>query len=285
MRSYSAEAVPQPSGLRAADVAPQAIVPPPHARFATASEVPSSPAPPLASIAQPPRSTAAPRPAIRPVFEVRHFIWPRLVGSLVAQAHTELQAAVGLLAARSQQGRRSLLVTGCVRGEGRTTLLLTLAHVAGLRGLRAVLVDFDFQHPDLAAQLGLAPEVGGEEILERSLPLAEALIESPSEGLTLMPLVRPPARNEAVESQSRWSTALAELRSDFDLVLINGGPLDSDAAAIDLATLLGDAPIDDVLVVRTPNTKDETLRAIGKRLLAARLRRYDLAENFVRNSA
>ena len=66
------------------------------------------------------------------------------------------------------------------------------------------------------------------------------------------------------------------------LVLVDSGPLDSDAAAIDLATLLGDAPIDDALVVCTHETKDTELRAVGKRLLAARLRRWDLAENFVR---
>jgi hypothetical protein len=72
------------------------------------------------------------------------------------------------------------------------------------------------------------------------------------------------------------------LRNDFDLVLIDAGPLDSDATAIDLATLLGDAPIDDSLVVCTHETKDVHLRAVGKRLLAARLRRWDLAENFVR---
>jgi len=277
--TYAREAGSQPTNLRAADVAAHAVVPPPHARFEYSSPaVVAAPAP----VAEPPRSNPQPRPAIRPVFEVRHFIWPQLVGSLVAQAQTELQATVGLLAARSQQGRRSLLVTGCARGEGRTTLLLTLAHVAGLRGLRTVLVDLDFGHPELASQLGLAPEVGGEEILGRAMPLAEALIESPDEGLTLLPLVRPVPEPVAVESQRRWSAALADLRNDFDLVLIDAGPLDSDATAIDLATLLGDAPIDDSLVVCTHETKDAQLRAVGKRLLAARLRRWDLAENFVR---
>jgi hypothetical protein len=34
--------------------------------------------------------------------------------------------------------------------------------------------------------------------------------------------------------------------------------------------------------VCTHETKEAELRAVGKRLLAARLRRWDLAENFVR---
>jgi Mrp family chromosome partitioning ATPase len=283
--SYAPEVGSQPPNRRATDAAAHAAMPSPHARFGASSAVRSAPmpqpAPPVASPEQF-RSAAESPSALRPVFEVRHFVWPRLVGSLVAQAHTELQATIGLLAARSQQGRRSLLVTGCARGEGRTTLLLTLAHVAGLRGLRAVLVDLDFRHPDLAAQLGLAPEIGGEEILQRAIPLAEVLIESPGEGLTLLPLVRATGEPVAVESQRRLCMALAELRNHFDLVLVDSGPLDSDAAAIDLALLLGDAPIDDVLVVRTHETQDAELRAVGKRLLAARLRRWDLAENFAR---
>jgi len=130
--------------------------------------------------------------------------------------------------------------------------------------------------------LGLAPEIGGEEILERALPLAEVLIESPAEGLTLLPLVRAASEPVAIESQRRLNAALAELRNHFDLVLVDCGPLDSDATAIDLATLLGDAPIDDTLVVCTHETKDAELRAVNKRLLATRLRRWDLAENFVR---
>jgi Mrp family chromosome partitioning ATPase len=276
-RTYVPEPSSQASNVRAADIAAHAVVPPPHARFENKSAATVAPRAPNAE-----QPTFQPRPSIRPVFEVRHFIWPRLVGLLAAQAQIELQAAVELLAARSQQGRRTLLITGCRRGEGRTTLLLALAHVASLRGLRAVLVDLDFRHPDLAARLGLAPEVGSEEILERALPLAEALIESPSEGLTLLPLVRPAAESMAVDLQRRWSSVLVDLRDDFDLVLVDSGPLDSDAAAVDLAMLLGDAPIDDTLVVRAPDTKDAQLRAVGRRLFAARLRRWDLAENFVR---
>ncbi len=71
------------------------------------------------------------------------------------------------------------------------------------------------------------------------------------------------------------------MRQAYDLVLVDAGVLDSDAAATQLATLLGAGPIDDGLVVRdvarTPITQVEE---VGHRLARLGIERWDLADNF-----
>jgi Mrp family chromosome partitioning ATPase len=77
----------------------------------------------------------------------------------------------------------------------------------------------------LARQLGLRPERGLDDVIEHGLALADALIDSPDDHLSVLPLRAPVVRPRDFLASPAWSCVLARLRRDFDLVLLDGSPL------------------------------------------------------------
>ena len=253
-------------------------VPAPHARFG-GGPAPARESAMSASAAYDAASANSTRTLI-PTFEVPRFAWPVLVRNLISSSLSEFTALGTELASRAGEGRKTLLVSSSRRGEGRSTLILALAHVAAAKGLRVALVDADFQHPQLAELLNVVPQVGWEDVLSGAQPLAEALVESVEEQITLLPLAEP-IEELSTLAGGRAGVSLSELRENFDLVLVDAGPLDTDGAAIDLAGALVGARIDDALVVReTGRTSDDQVQAAGRRLAAAGIGRWEVVENF-----
>jgi Mrp family chromosome partitioning ATPase len=118
-----------------------------------------------------------------------------------------------------------LLFTSCHRAEGRTTLVLTLARALARGPGRTLLVDADLTGPMLARQLGLRPTLGLDDVIEEGKSLSDALISAPDDNLDILPLRSAVARPKAFLSSPAWSVAMARLRHDYDLVLIDGSPL------------------------------------------------------------
>ena len=53
----------------------------------------------------------------------------------------------------------------------------------------------------------------------------DAVIEAPDDHLFVLPLRGPVARPREALVGSSWTTTFARLRRDFDLILVDGGPL------------------------------------------------------------
>jgi MinD-like ATPase involved in chromosome partitioning or flagellar assembly len=77
----------------------------------------------------------------------------------------------------------------------------------------------------LARLLGLRPRVGLDDVIEAGASTAGAVIDAPDDHLAVLPLRGPVARPRDFLAGSAWTTAFARLRRDFDLVLVDGGPL------------------------------------------------------------
>ncbi len=152
--------------------------------------------------------------------------WPPVVLSL-ERLHGDrfANAADILIQARDKDGRKVILFTSCHRAEGRTTLVLTLARSLALRTGRTLLVDADLTGPMIARQFGLRPEIGLEDVVESGRALADALIEVPGQRLWLLPLRNPVVHPRAFLASPAWTCMLARLRREYDLVLIDGGPM------------------------------------------------------------
>lgn len=249
----------------------------PHARprslnrAATATQAPRAP------------STQAPSVAA-PAFEVERFTWPLIVEQLLLTAMADFATFGVELERRRRRGERTLLVTGCARGEGRTTLLLALARLAASRGMKVLLFDADRGHPWLAESLGIEPHVGWDDVLNGAQPLTEALIESVEERVTLLPL-RSSLAGQGDGLRRFVADSLEELRQRHDLVLVDAGPLDHDAAALDVAMVLGGVPIDHALVVRDANVATAvSLEAVAHRLAAVGVDHWEVVDNFTTGS-
>ena len=152
--------------------------------------------------------------------------WPPVVLSL-ERLHGERFAAAAdiLIQARDNDGRKVILFTSCHRAEGRTTLVLTLARALARRTQRTLLVDADLTGPILARQFGLRPVTGLEDVVERGRALADALIEVPDQRLWILPLRGRVVHPRTFLASPAWTCTLARLRRDYDLVLIDGGPM------------------------------------------------------------
>ena len=152
--------------------------------------------------------------------------WPPLVLSLERDWGARFdRMAKSLIDAHNQQGLRAILFTSCHRAEGRTTLVLTLARALSRQPVRTLILDADLTGPMVARLLGLRPQVGLEDVIDEDKALTDALIDAPDDHLTILPMRKAATRPREFLASPAWTCALARLRREFDLILVDGGPL------------------------------------------------------------
>jgi protein-tyrosine kinase len=203
---------------------PQGVPPAPHwpahvSHRAAPRESATTPA--FGSVTTPESAFAA--TALGPLAELQ---WPPVVLTLEREWGDRFERmAEFLVQCRERQNLRVILFTSCHRAEGRTTLVLTLARALSRHPCRTVLVDADLTGPMLARLLGLRPEVGLDDVVEDGQALSDALIDAPDDHLTILPMRCAVARPREFLAGSAWTCSLARLRREFDLILLDGGPL------------------------------------------------------------
>jgi Mrp family chromosome partitioning ATPase len=128
---------------------------------------------------------------------------------------------------------RSLLVTGS--GPGRRALALGLATAAVTRGRRTALLECDLAAPTLADRLGLSNAPGLTEYLAGAAEIGRLLkpvvLAGPASAGASEPLVcvvagRPSAEGPRLFAGEEFATALAGLTRAYELVVLDGPPVD-----------------------------------------------------------
>ncbi|MBN1588750.1 MAG: hypothetical protein JW888_04480 [Pirellulales bacterium] len=170
--------------------------------------------------------TEMPASAFRPLLQVDAFAWPPELTTVTPEAEAELEAVAAALL--EPNGRRLSVVglTGSTAEAGCTTLLLGSAGHLARRGLNVVLVDADETGPGLASHLGLLPSLGWEDVVAGRQPLAEVLIESIEDRLTLLPLCNPDQLAQLPNpscTSTITASIFATLRQNYDIVLLDLG--------------------------------------------------------------
>ncbi len=152
--------------------------------------------------------------------------WPAVVLNLEREWGDRFERmAEFLLQCQQQRNLRVILFTSCHRAEGRTTLVLALARALSRRPCRTVLVEADLTGPMLARLLGLRPAVGFDDVAEDGRALSDALIDAADDHLAVLPMRGAVARPREFLTGPAWTCSLARLRREFDLILLDGGPL------------------------------------------------------------
>jgi Mrp family chromosome partitioning ATPase len=204
--------------------------------------------------------------------------WPALVLTLEHQWGERFgRLADHLIEARRRQHLRVLLFTSCHRAEGRTTLVLTLARALAHHPGRTILVDADLTGPMLARLLGLRPRIGLDDVVERGQALADAVIDAPEDHLAILPLRAAVARPRDFLDTPAWACAVARLRRDYDLILLDGGPLFTGLSAAVLHRSVDAA----VLVCHRGLTSSRALLRAREVLESGGVPLLGLAETFV----
>ncbi len=132
-----------------------------------------------------------------------------------------------------------VMVTSPNPGEGKTTTVASLAAVLGDNGLRTLVIDCDFRKP--AVSRYLAPSLN---LLEPGMPVPTRL-----DGVSF--LAAPRSVEGPADAVTRLRQAVADFRSQFDLVLLDTPPM---LTTNDASDLLGVADAV-VLVLRAGQTR------------------------------
>ncbi|MCH8922931.1 MAG: P-loop NTPase, partial [Planctomycetes bacterium] len=149
----------------------------------------------------------------------------------------EIDAIARSVLQAGASGKKMIAVTGCRRGEGRTTLLQCVAQALRGSGAAVALVDADVHRPVLAERLGVPPEIGWDDVLLGTRQLPEALVCSDTDRLTLLPRRRPLSGKDESLQRTKQEVIFRMVRDSVDVVLLDTGPLleDPDCGALWLA--------------------------------------------------
>jgi Mrp family chromosome partitioning ATPase len=152
---------------------------------------------------------------------------------------------------------RSIGVTSCLRGEGRSTIAIGMAAAAyHVYGLRAILVELDFERPSLAARLGIDPGPGVAEILRQEASIEECLHLPDDGSLGAIVMGDAGANPSAMLSSLRTSNLVQDLGGLCDVVIADLPPLSPIGQAAHLSQLFSTV----LLIVRSGNAPVTQIR-------------------------
>jgi MinD-like ATPase involved in chromosome partitioning or flagellar assembly len=139
-----------------------------------------------------------------------------------------------------------------------------------------LLVDADLAGPMLGRLLRLEPTTGLDDVVERGMSLSDAIIDAPDDHLAILPLRAAVTRPRDFLSSPNWTVAMARLRREYDLILLDGGPLFTGLSAAVLHRSMDAA----ILVQHKNITTERSLLRAQEVLEAAGVPLLGLAETF-----
>jgi len=191
---------------------------------------------------------AASKEAVEMVTQVR----PQ---SQMAESYRALRTS--LLLSNLGSPPKVILVTSARPQEGKTTTATNSAIVLTQKGARVLLVDADLRRPSIHKTLGVGPRSGLSNVLTGSATLQQTIIPSGIlPNLFVLPAGTPPPNPAELLASSNMKDVLAELREQFDHIVIDTPPTLSVTDAVVLSPRV-DAII---LVIRSGQTTKQALR-------------------------
>jgi capsular exopolysaccharide synthesis family protein len=143
--------------------------------------------------------------------------------SVEAEAARSLRTA--LYFGTRDKGHKVIQITSPNMADGKTTVASNLAIAIAQSGKRVVLVDGDMRRPRLHALFGVSPEVGLSSVIVGETPVAQAVVDSGIDRLSLLTCGPRPENPAELLTQPRFEQVLAELREQFDFVIVDTPPL------------------------------------------------------------
>jgi len=126
---------------------------------------------------------------------------------------------------------RRVVVTSAGPREGKTTTVVDLGVVMAQSGSTVCLVDTDMRRPRLHKVFGVNPEQGLSNLIVGKGELHQVLLDTPVEGLSLLPCGPIPPNPAELLHTKRFKAVVEELLSRFDLVIFDSPPLTAVADA------------------------------------------------------
>lgn len=148
---------------------------------------------------------------------------------------------------RQPGGRgRVVLITSALPQEGKSAATGIIACAASAAGQRVVVVDCDLRLPAMSTALAVDASPGLADCIEGDVDYHTAIGVNPLKHVSVLPAGRTRLAPQQIFRSPRFGALLANLRTDFDLVLIDSPPV------LGLAdTRLVAAQADDTILIAT----------------------------------
>lgn len=140
-----------------------------------------------------------------------------------AEAYRRLRSSLRFAAVEHQIS--AIAVTSSIPGEGKTSTAVNLALTYAEAGLRVLLVDADLRRPMVAETLGLENSVGLTTILVGAVSFEDARLPWGEGALWVLPAGEVPPNPAELLASARMAEVLRELRSEFDIMVVDTAPL------------------------------------------------------------
>ncbi len=121
---------------------------------------------------------------------------------------------------------KTVAITSSLPNEGKTSLTLSLGRMSAMSGSKTLVIDGDFRRRELTRMVGVgAPKDGFIEHLFGAVSLEAAIHKDPQSSLHVLPLSKTGHTPHDVFGTKAFDDLLEELKSHYDMILIDTGPL------------------------------------------------------------
>lgn len=136
------------------------------------------------------------------------------------------------------KGIKTMAITSCNPGEGKTTTAINLAISMAKSGMKVLLIDADLRKPMLMKHLGGNNDVGLSNLISGYSTTEEVINSTDVDNLYFIACGPKPPNPAELIGSSRFGELLKEAERKFDMVIIDTPPLGSviDCAIISAQT-------------------------------------------------
>ncbi len=174
---------------------------------------------------------------------------------------------------------RVVLVSSSAPGEGKSTTVANLAIAVAQNGRKVLLIDADLRKPSLDRLFGVKGQPGLSELLTARVTLANAIQRTVVENLSIMVCGAIPPNPAEVLGSEKMRTLIDQVKSEYDVVLLDSSPVLAVTDPAVLATLSDGV----IIVVSAGKTSleelqrsQELMESVGGRVLGVVLNNLDL---------
>ncbi len=110
-------------------------------------------------------------------------------------------------------------------GEGKSTTMVNLAFVCAQAGYNTLIIDADLRRPRMHTFFDIPNNQGLSTYLTTAIALEDVVVRTPVENLYFMPSGITPSDSAGLLNSKRFTDLLADVKSRFDIVLIDSPPI------------------------------------------------------------
>lgn len=204
--------------------------------------------------------------------------WPSITDQLLQEPSLTIDRIGNNVSKLMTGDQNRLIVTSAKRGEGSSTLSISIARWARANRRQVLLIDADLQDAGLTSSIGLGTEVSWLSTIDTPRNVGDVIIQDQESGMFVMPLSPLSDRSNLPSNIFQALTKMLEPICDcFDLVVMDMGPTQQFLNETSRVDVVADAAM---LVNDVTQPSDGEFSRAKSSLLSAGIAKMIVAENF-----